>query len=520
MLSGKENLERAAQALRWRYGCWAAILAALWLMTVWNFAAGLVFLLCRQAGVAELDYAGFALAGLPISALVAAFLVRRRISGIGGWLAVIDSHNCSGGLLLAANETGDFGWSESFPSKIRVPEIQVMAGRPLFSLVLSIIFVILCLKIPVVPGQLVLNPRLDLNEAQQKLDEQITALAETGVLAPDEAKELQQGLKRISEGSDRKDPTSTFEALDQLEDRLKKHAAAGVREMTAEIDGLSRLQSLADQLADSVQSGSGETLPTQALAREITSTLEKSAAGQVPDNVQRALDKTAAGGPEARNAAAQAEKELREHFRKEAEKAALRAERLANARLIDQKTFEELAKAGKIRPADDSDLEPGADTELLRVPSTGSCNQSGETPSGSGKDGSGMGMADQQGAGQGSASQQSGTDTALSGKDTGTGASGQAGRGGGTAPVDYDRRSSEHNVKFIDAALPPPNAGALEQSVSIGMSVSAPVTETSASHGTSAPTVWQKPADSSVESGIILPKHRSAVKKYFDHETP
>ncbi|HNX74550.1 MAG TPA: hypothetical protein PKM56_02555 [Candidatus Rifleibacterium sp.] len=513
MHSGRDNLERAAQALRWRYGTWAAILASLWLMTAWNFLTGLVFLICRQAGLAELEYAGFALAGLPISLLVAALLVRRRISGTGDWLAVIDSHNRGGGLLLATHETGDFAWSGSFPSHIRVPEIKILAGRPLFSLVLSIIFVILCLKIPVITGQLALNPHLDLNEAQQKLEEQITALAEAGMLAPDEAKELQQGLERIIEGSDRKDPASTFEAIDQLEDRLKKRAAAGVHEMATEIDAMSRLQSLADQLADSARSGSGDALPTQALARQIASTLEKSTAGKVPENMQRALDQTAAGGPGSREAAAQAEKELREHFRKEAEKAAFRAERLANARLIDQKTFEELAKAGKIRPADESDFEPGADTELLRVPSTGSCNQGG-----SGKEGSGQGASGQQGSGQGSDAQQNGT--ALSGNDEGTGASGQAGRGGGTGPVNFDRRSSEHNVKFIDEALPPPNASALEQSVSIGVSISAPQTETSVSHGNSASTVWQKPADSSGESGIILPKHRSAVKKYFNHEAP
>ncbi len=506
MPSGSDNIENAVLALKWRYGRMAAFLATLWFMTAWNFAAGLVFLLARQTGIVAVDFAGFALIGIPISILAAILVVRRHIVGSQGWLAAVDSHNRSGGIMLAAKETGDCSWSNRLPEAISLPVLQVSITRPLFSLFISLAFLLLCIRLPIVLDRVLTDQKLDLKESEQQIEEQIKIMAEEGFLRPDETKELQHSLERIAEGSDPNDPASTFEALDQLQDRLKKQAAAGARQMESQMENMRQLQSLADKLGENPEAGA----LSQSIAREISGALSKNSTGKAPDSLGRALEKTAAGGAEAGDAAGQASKELQEYLKKQAEIAAARAERLAKAKLIDQKTFQELLKAGKIRPADKTDLDPNSTSELVKVKvPSGSC-QSNSSQQGEGT---------QSGSGSGVPGEKKGVGLET-GSETGTGASGEPGRGGGTSPIEFNRRSSEHNLKFIDQNLPPPAESALEQSVAIGMSISAPPQNDTGDAGNSAASSWQKPADSSAESGIILPKHRGAVRKYFDHENP
>jgi hypothetical protein len=223
--------------------------------------------------------------------------------------------------------------------------------------------------------------------------------------------------------------------------------------------------------------------------------------------LNRALEKAAGQSDDAAEALARAKENLQEYIRKQAERAKALADRLATARLIDQKTFEELKKAGKIRPAEASDLEPDSDSELLLVPSDDGSSASGISAQADGANGSG-------GEAGGEAGQ------AGSGSSGGSQASGKAGPGGGHATLNFNRRTSEHNRDFIDQTLPPPAESALEQSVTIGMSISAPTLSVADEKADNSGSSWQKPVGGSDESGIILPKHRNAVKKYFDHQTP
>lgn len=509
----QKPIDQAIKTLKWRYGSISVFVTALWFMIAWNFAAGLIILILRQTGGAFFDFIGFSLAGVPVSLLAAALIVHRRLHEQQGWLALVDSYNKSGGLLLAACETDDFSWSGRFPEKIVVPQLRLDSKGLFLSFLASIAFLLLCLNLPVMREQIGAEGHLDLKELEKTAEEQIGILAEEGMLSTEEAKNLLQSLKQIADDSDRNDPASTFEALDQLKDRLKKQAAAGSRAMAGNIENLGKLHSLADQLGR-VDAQSQETSAlSQAIASSLGSAKDGGSIDKTLDKLNRALEKTAKGEPGASAAAEQARKELQEYIRQQAEKAAAAAaavaERLARARLIDQKTFEELKKAGKIRPAEASDLESGSGEDLLLVPSDGDCSSSGSGESGKVGGAGETGAGQKQGGGQGKPDQ-SGT----------SGASGQAGPGGGHAPLNFNRRTSEHNVNFKDQNLPAPSATALEQSVAIGMSISAPVENDSGSSSGGSESSWQKPADSSVESGIILPKHRSAVKKYFDHQTP
>jgi hypothetical protein len=92
-------------------------------------------------------------------------------------------------------------------------------------------------------------------------------------------------------------------------------------------------------------------------------------------------------------------------------------------------------------------------------------------------------------------------------------------RGGGSAPLNFNRKSSEHNTSFKDEKLPDPAAVSLEDSVSIGMGISAPTVEAGqASQNLQSDSAAALPGRSSGKNEIILPRHRNAVKKFFERQ--
>lgn len=489
--------ELAAAALKSQYFRITLLLFFLQYFTFLNFVAGACFLVLRQTGHAAADFWLPFFSGLVIAIWLAFAAASRQTSEQRGWLAAIDAHNDSGGLLMATEETGDPGWHDRLPKQVEIPLLKPVAGGRYLSVGVSLLFLLLSLTIPVIGHDKRNDPRIELQELERAAAEQIEVLAEEGVISPEEARQLSQSLERISLDSQRHDPTATFEALDQLQEKLKKQAGASVVKNLSEQNSLDELAELAEKMSKAAgQNDSQISELAQAVSRSLEEAAGEAGIGSGSEKLQRALEKAGAGGPESAEAAREAAESLKEYIEdqqaKAAAAAAAKAQRLASARLIDRKTFEALKKAGKIRPATEADLQPGSQSELVMCEGEGS---------GSGADGS-------QNGGQ-----------AGSGSENGSGASGQAGRGGGHAPLNFNRKSSEHNVEFKNQVLPAPNEQALEKSVAIGMSLSAPQTfsgsDNSVPQGGSA---WQKTSEGSAESGIILPKHRSAVKKYFDHE--
>lgn len=497
--------ELAAAALKSQYFRITLLLFFLQYFTLLNFVAGACFLVLRQTGHAAAGFWLPFLCGLVMATWLAFAAARRQTAEQRGWLAAIDAHNDSGGLLMATEETGDPGWHDRLPELVEIPLLKPVAGGRYLSAGVSLLFLLLSLTIPVIGHDKRNDPRIELQELERAAAEQIEVLAEEGAISPEEARQLSQSLERISLDSQRHDPAATFEALDQLQEKLKKQAGASVVKNLSEQKSLDELAELAEKMSKAAgQNDSQVSELAQAVSRSLEEAAGGAGIGSGSEKLQRALEKAAAGGPESADAAREASEALKEYIEAQQAKAAAAAQKLANARLIDRKTFEALKKAGKIRPATEADLQPDSQSELVMCEGEGSGEQQGE---GSGI-GSGSGADGAQNGGQ-----------AGSGSENGSGASGQAGRGGGHAPLNFNRKSSEHNVEFKNQVLPAPNEQALEKSVAIGMSLSAPQTFSGSDNSVpQAGSAWQKTSEGGAESGIILPKHRSAVKKYFDHE--
>jgi hypothetical protein len=88
-------------------------------------------------------------------------------------------------------------------------------------------------------------------------------------------------------------------------------------------------------------------------------------------------------------------------------------------------------------------------------------------------------------------------------------------RGRGDAAMTWTDGTSEKDAKFKEKALPPSVVAGLNDSQLVGLSASAPVADTSgvAAHGALNSAAA---GGGSAHTQTILPRHKGAVKRYFD----
>lgn len=520
-----EEAQQALKTLRLRYLMFYTMLQTVSILTFFNFIFGSIFLLLRQLRLVSINFIGFSLAGIPVCLLIAlAIAFRRQLDDERG-MAILDSHNKSGGMLLAEFETRDLSWNNRLKG-LEAPRLRMNLWGRMPALLVSIIFIALSVTIPVRQIVGARDPRLELQDIQQSAKTQVEALEDAGLVDEQKADELKQTITQIARASDSNDPSKTFEAFDQLQEKMRKESSVGVQKMLAEQENLQSLQTLADQLKNAA-SPEQISQALNALQEKLeqcgmdAASIMQPGGKSLADNMQKAGQKDG----QAAEAAVEATQQLRDYISQRAEEARAAAEKLVKARLIDRKTYEKLKQEGRLRPATEADLAPGSGADLVIAPieeanTGGDKKLDGQSGAGSEKSpGGGK-------AGSGSKTQP-GSGKPGDGPDSGNGQSpmvvsgsgvpsGQAGRDGGSAPLDFSRESSEHQLKFKDEALPSPAIGKLEDSVAIGMAIAAPQVENADGQKNSGQIDWQKSEKSGAESDIILPRHRSAVKRYFE----
>lgn len=518
------NSSPALKNLQLRFLSYYALLQTFSYFTYYNFIAGFIFLLLRQLRLVSIDFIGFAVVGFPVCVLAATAMAMRRKLAEEQALALLDSHNKSGGMLLAEFETGDKTWQKR-QGDLQAPRLKLNLRRRLPALLVSLLFIVLSVTIPVrqVAGDR--DPRLDLKDLQQKAIAQVEAMEEAGLVDEEKALELKNTIEQLAETSDRNDPSKTFEAFDQLQEKMRKESASGAEKMLSEQENLQSLQTLADNLQNAQNSEQlSKALDT---LRDKLEKLGMDAASMRQPGGTSLEDKMQQAGKGSEKAADEAAQQLQDYIKQRAEDMRAAAEQLVKARLLDRKTYEKLKKEGRLRPATPKDMQPDSGADLVIAPSDGDGSGEGQTGEQTPAEQGGGSSGQSSGSGQNDSKSGSGNGNGQSGDDkpgllviepnTGT-ASGRPGQDGGTAPLNFSRQSSEHNLKFRDEALPSPATGDLKDSVAIGMAISAPEVNAIAKNGVSGPVDWQKSEKSGGESDVILPRHRSAVKRYFERK--
>lgn len=496
-LEKNKKVYLAVRVMRWRHFGFSALIQTLKLVTAWNFIAGVIFLVLRHLQYFQIDFIGFSAAGLPVCFLAGMAVASRQIVSDEKLVALIDSCNNAGGLLLASFETGDLAWENRTATELQLPEFAVDYTQRLPGLLLSLVFLLLCVNVPVYSLSGKNDPRIQFKEMREAALEQIEILAETGAIEIQEAEILKGTVEQISEASDRNDPSKTFEALDQLQEKLRHESALESQKEMDRLEELGSLSSLADKLSDN----QGDLEKMKEAARELMKQLSQSemgqkmqqqGAGDLSRSIEKALSDEVFSAEEAQNAA----KELKDYIAGQAEKIKESAGKMLKARLIDRQTFEKLQSEGRIKPLTAEELARNPDAEIIVAP--GEAGQSGDGKAGEGQSGE-LQMLLENGQ---------------------PGIPGGAGRDSGTAPLQYNRKTSEHGVTLTDEQLPAPKGSSLDNSITIGMGITAPQLLSDDNTPSATPVNWKQPGKLSGESDIILPRHRNAVKKYFDRGKP
>ena len=466
---------------------------AIGILTIWNFFAGFIALVLRQLKFETIDITGFAFSGIVISLLLGLLAAYRKRVSAKKAVTILDAFNNTGGLLLASYETGDSSWINKISGKIVAPPLRLGFSRRFLLLSLSFVFFLAGLFMPVINFASLNNPPMNLKNIKQKAMIKIETLEEQKLIEEKKAAQLKNTLNNISKTANKNDPSDTFEAFDRLDEKMQNIGDKAVKEAARKLQEMKKLQSLSDKLQNSDQENSKafESALEDLKKNLQKSSLKKNMPGKTSAQIDKSLNNLSSKA--AAQQLSQAVKQLQSYIKKEQQRIDKMMQNLKQVKIIDQKTFEKLKKQGKIKPASKGTGSKGQ--KVIVAPSS--------------KKGSSKG-------GSSSSASQSGSSGKKGGKSSGKSVGkGGVTRGGGSAPLNFDRKSSKHGVEFKDEKLPDP--AAVGPAISIGLGITAPLVAEQLSNDSDSETYKSDKTNKTHKSDqIILPRHRSAVKSFFD----
>lgn len=455
-LCRSNQINLAVKTLQRRYLFASTSLRACKLLTIIYFATGGAVLFFRELGFSKINYIEVLFGGFLISIIASVALALRQSLPRGKCFAIIDGQNNAGGVLMAQVETEDYSWNNSLKN-INVPHIRTRLIGRLPGLFLSIIFVVSVLFIPAKADILNSDPKIELENIQKSLKEQIEALKRAEFIDRKSVNELKKVIEQIVQASEKDDPSKTFEALHQLREKLRNEVSVNLYKMLAELESLKEMQKL-----NNVLKNTGSTKETMKIVQQLQHHIEQNSVNhQITDEVMKELYQklqNAVTEDEHKIKAAQAVKgvvqALQNYIQQHNKKVIENFNIMNNACLIDQKNLKHLMKEGKLQ----------SDNLTLSTAINSGHSFSNQSE---------------------------------------------------TAPLDSSRVTTEQDTKFRNSALPVLDKSAPKDSVTIGVTVSAPQIADSEVYKAVKQINWSQQRKQSLNHDMILPKHRNAIRNYF-----
>jgi hypothetical protein len=339
------------------------------------------------------------------------------------------------------------------------------------------------------------QPRpLDVSSQVAQMTSQLETLKQESVLLPEQAASMTRKLDQVKSEANGKDPVKTWEALDHLQSQLQDAASQAVEKAHSQAQKIAQAQTLANALSQTIEQQPDALTPQQMaqamqtlqrMAQEAAAENEKlkqamdqqglsnsqgsftpqqlqdlsKALSLSEEQLQQLVNQLKAGGFQLGQGDGSASMENSELYKVSAEDL-----RKALAQQMDQKSVEEIM-------------------EQLRQ--LGQMAQGGED-----------GQGNQQGPP----------------------GSGGVGRGRGDAEMTWnDQPASDQDTAFKDQVLPEAKLRALQQSTQVGLSAAAPKVVKGDQHSQGGVLTDQN-AQGSAVTQEVLPRHREAVKQYFEHQ--
>jgi hypothetical protein len=431
-------------------------------LAFWGAVYGVVVLAARSFFHVERLPLLWGLASLPAVLAVAAVLAWRSLPSSSAVRALVDSHGRCGGLVVASEEVPLGNWSRNqrepdapLPQWNASPSIALCAVGPVFLLAAFLM-----------PASLVqADSKLDVGRDVERMEEQIAAMKEEKILDAKRAQAMKAELDDIRRNASGRDPVKTLEALDSMQARLNHAAQKEAEDAIQHMENLDRAEMLADALA-----GRGDKLNDPQLAEamlHLDALVRKAAAED--KLIATHLD------PELMDALKKGKKLSAEQLKKLAKalkdgklSTAGKMARLVKARLIDADQL------GKLENAEKGNL--AALAAYLKENSV---------------DGADILLEFEVDKG---------------GVDDGPGA----------AKLRFGDESSDFGAKFLDKELPPADLEKLAGSDLEGVSSAVPKVNTDPTRGPAGALAGSKSGGGSSADQKLLPRHRAAVKRFFD----
>ncbi len=453
-----------------------------WLMiaTVWCFAWGAVSLALRASMSTPRKPLLFGAFGIVLAAIAAYLMARKQLPTPASVRSLLDRQNDYGGLLMAAGEQSLGNW-ESHLNAVNLPKLRWRSSRAWGLMALSVVFTAICLLLPIQYVSVNASRSLDVGKEAETLATQIETLKEEQILSEAKAEELKEKLDQLAAEAAGEDPAKTWEALDHLANSVEKaakDAAASAAEKQAQMEK-------AEALAEGLMAGSDQLdAKTMTEAMQTLSTMMQGAmkenealTSQLSPETQEAL-KNGSLNSEQMKEVAKALGQSKEKLNQQLSKLNQSGMNRGN---INPNSLKGGASANK---RDNSGLSKFLKENSQKMSVADAVAQWCE----GGKDGNGSG----------------------NGK-------GKVGRGRGDAEMTWSEGSDENNAKFKEKALSPGSVAGLQDSQLVGLSASAPEVQKGnlSAHGALNNSVT---SGGSAYTQTVLPKHKGAVKKYFDRK--
>jgi hypothetical protein len=431
-------------------------------VTIWFFVWGAVALVLRAASATPRGRLLWGAAGIVVAVIAAAIVSRRRLPSRNSVRAMLDDRNDCGGLLMAGADADLGTWRVP---EVTLPRLRWRKARAFGMLSAAFAFVLISLLAPVRFATINAARPMDVSREVENLSAQIEALKEAQVIEGAKAEALEQKLDQLGREASGEDPAKTWEALDHLNDAVEKAAKEAAEAANARQDRLARAEALTEGLAAGADQLDSKTM-TEAMRTlgEMTREAVKENESLAGDLSPETLEAIKSGSLKA------------EHL-KDLSKALSQSKSALNQKLS------KLSKSGMVNP---NALKGGAQANR--------------------RDNSGLARFLKENAEKMSVDEA--TLQWCEGK-------GGVDRGRGDAAMTWTDGSSEKGARFKEKVLPPSSVAGLNDTQLVGLSASAP---TVSAGGVAAHGALNSAASGggSAYTQTILPRHRGAVRRYFD----
>jgi hypothetical protein len=434
-------------------------------VTIWFFVWGAVALVLRAASSTTRGQLSWGAVGVAVAVIAATIVSRRRLPSRNSVRAMLDNRNDCGGLLMAGADADLGAWRVP---EVTLPRLSWRKARAFGLLAAASAFLITGLLAPVRFATINAARPMDVSREVENLSAQIEALKEAQIIEEAKAETLEQKLDQLGQEASGEDPAKTWEALDHLNDAVEKAAKEAAEAADARRGRLARAEALAEGLTAGADQLDSKTM-TEAMR-----TLGEMARKAVKENESLAGDLS----PETLEAIKSGS--LKAEHLKDLSKALSQSKSALNQKLS------KLGQSGRFGRINPNSLKGGAQANR--------------------RDNSGLARFLKENAEKMSVDEA--TLRWCEGK-------GGVDSGRGDAAMTWTEGSSEKDAKFKEKVLPPSSVAGLKDSQLVGLSASAPTVD---ANGVAAHGALNSAASGggSAYTQTILPRHRGAVRRYFD----